>query len=207
MKRLGWLVLAGWTMAVAAEQGDLSELIKRVRHSDSTEFRYEETRTLELAASPVQSSGYLLSGTDGRLVKLQLQPKRIIMAVVGEQMLYFDAEQKERHSMVISEAGAAAEQISVFRAMLQGQIEALKPRYEFSSEKHGKHWLVKVLPKPEAGDEAPSLEFSGDEDRPRQKILIRLADGESTEYRMEKTAEGKQLDLSIQRLLTEASGE
>jgi len=202
------LLLALLPGAVLADEAGLDELLGRIRQNGTAEFRYDETRTLELAAAPVQAQGYMLSGADGSLVKLQLVPKRVIMAISQGRMLYWDPEQNQRHAAPLGHAGEAAAQIAVFRSILQGHAEELKPSYDLTQEKHGKRWVLRVSPKPGLGDEdAPSIEFAGEEGTAKRKVLIRQPDGESTEYRLEKTAEGKNLEFSIQRLLLEAAGE
>ncbi len=191
-----------------ADEAGLADLLGRIRQTGSAEFRYEETRKLELSSSPVQAQGYMLSGADGSLVKLQLLPKRVIMAIAEGRMVYWDTEQKQRHTVALGQAGQMAGQITVFRSILQGQAEELQQSYDFAPEKHGKLWVLRVSPKPGLSDEdAPSIEISGGEDGRKRQILIRQPDGESTEYRMEKTDEGQHLEYSIQRLLLEAGGE
>jgi hypothetical protein len=207
MRRVWFLWLALLPLAGLADEAGLAEVLARIRQNGAAEFRYEETRTLELAASPVQAQGYILSGADGSLVKLQLQPKRVIMAIAAGRMLYWDAEQKQRHAASISQAGQAAGQIAVFRSILQGHAEELQPRYDFAAETHGPQWILRVSPKTGVGDEdAPSIEINGDEGDKR-RIFIRQPDGESTEYHIEKSAEGQRLGYSIPSLLREAEGE
>ncbi len=202
-----WLLLA-LPLGVIADGNGLAELFGRIRLTGAAEFRYEETRILELAAAPVKSTGYLLSSPDGSLVKLQLSPRRIIMAISGGQMLYYDEEQKQRHTASLSFAGSAQQQISLFRALLQGRNEELQAVYDFTMERRGKHWKLALNVKPgQTGEDVPAMEIEGDDRNGKRQILIRQADGESSRYTMEKTGEGHSLEFSIQRLLLEAAGE
>jgi hypothetical protein len=202
------LLFALMPVAGLADEAGLADLLGRIRQSGPAEFRYEETRKLELASSLWQGQGYMLSGADGSLVKLQLLPKRVIMVIAEGRMYYWDPEQKQRHTAPLGHAGQASGQITVFRTILQGHAEELKPTYDFAPEKHGKRWTLRVTPKPGQSDEdGSSIEISGDENERKRQILIIQPDGESTEYRMEKTAEGQRLEYSIQRLLLEAAGE
>jgi hypothetical protein len=191
-----------------ADEAVLAELLARIRQNDQAQFRYEETRTLELASSPWHGEGYMLSAADGSLVKLQLQPSRVIMAIAEQRMYYWDRQQNQRHSAPLDSAGAAAGQITVFRSILQGRTEELQATYDFAGEKQGKQWILRMTPKPDLSDQdAPAIEISGDEEDKQRRIMIRQADGESTEYKMVKTAEARQQEYSIQRLLLEAMGE
>jgi hypothetical protein len=208
VKFSGYLLLAllptlGW-----ADEALLTELLARIRQTGPTQFKYEETRVLELAASPWHGQGYMLSAADGSLVKLQLQPARVIMAISEQRMLYWDPQQNQRHSAALDAAGQAGEQIKVFRTILQGRTEELQTAYDIAAEKQGKQWTLRLTPKPEVnGDELPSIEISGDDKDEQRRILIKQPDGESTEYRMQKATEAQQQEYSIQRLLLEASGE
>ena len=188
-----------------ADEISLPELLARIRQTGQSQFRYEETRVLELASSPWHGQGFMLSDADGRLVKLQLQPARVIMAIADQSMYYWDPEQNQRHSAALGSAEGAAQQIMVFRSLLQGRTEDMQLSYNCTAEKQGKQWLLRMVPKPEfSSDETPTIEISGDEDDQQRRIMIRQAYGESTEYRLQKSAETQD---SIQRLLQEAKGE
>jgi hypothetical protein len=190
------------------DETELQTLLGRIRQNGSAEFHYEEIRKLELASSPWQGQGNMLSGADGSLVKQQLQPTRVIMAIAAGRMYYWDPEQQQRHTAPLGQSGQASELITVFIAILQGHADELKSSYDFAPEQHGKRWILRLTPKSELSNEnAATVEISGDEDGRKQQVIIRQPDGESTEYRMVKTAEGPQLDNVIQRLLLEAIGD
>jgi len=208
MKRSLCLLLALLPMTALGGEPEVQALLGRIRQSGSAEFHYQETRKLELASSPWQGEGYMLSGADGSLVKQQLQPTRVIMAIADGRMYYWDPEQQQRHTAPLGQSGQAADLITVFIAILQGHADDLKSSYDFIAQQHGKRWTLRLTPKPELSDEnAPTVEISGDEDLRKRQVLIRLPDGESAEYRMVKTAEGQQPESSLQRLLLEAIGD
>jgi hypothetical protein len=208
MKRSLCLLLALLPMTALGGEPEVQALLGRIRQSGSAEFHYQETRKLELASSPWQGEGYMLSGADGSLVKQQLQPTRVIMAIADGRMYYWDPEQQHRHTAPLGQSGQAADLITVFIAILQGHADDLKSSYDFIAEQHGKRWTLRLTPKPELSDEnAPTVEISGDQDERKRQVLIRLPDGESAEYRMMKTAEGQQPESSLQRLLLEAIGD
>ncbi len=209
MKYALWLLLALWPMAGLADAADPAELLGRLRHNGgSAEFSYQETRKLELATSTWNGQGTMLAGADGSLIKLQLQPKRLIMVSTEQRMYYWDPEQQQRHSASAGRAGPAGEQIALFRSIIQGNAADLQAVYDIAAEKHGKLWTLRMTPKQAVSDEeVPAVEISGDEDDSKRQVLIRQAEGEFTEYRMVKTAEGPEVDKSIQRLMLEVTGE
>jgi hypothetical protein len=208
IKRALFLLLALLPIAGSTDDSVLTELLARIRQTGQAQFRYEETRILELANEPWHGQGQMLSGADGSLVKLQLQPTRVIMAITEQRMLYWDPQQNQRHSAALDSAGPAGEQIKVFRTILQGRSEELQAKYDLSAEKQGKQWVMRMTPKPELNaDDLPSIEISGDDEHIQRRILIKQTDGESTEYRMHKATAAQQQEYSLQRLLLEASGE
>lgn len=190
------------------DETELQTLLGRIRQNSSAEFHYEETRKLELVSSPWQGQGNMLSGANGSLVKQQLQPTQVIMAIAEGRMYYWDPEQQQRHTAPLGQSGQASELITVFIAILQGHAEELKSNYDFVPEQHDKRWNLRLTPKRQPGNEnAATVEISGDEDQRTRQVLIRQPDGESAEYRMVKIAEGPQVDHDIQRLLLEAIGD
>lgn len=209
MKTWLLLALALVPLAASADGTDVPALLGRIRQTGPSEYRYEETRRLELAASPWHGEGYMFSSADGTLVKLQLQPKRVIMAIVeGRQMYYYDPEQKQRHAASVSDAGDAAGQITVFRSILQGRAEELQPGYDFAATAQGTRWTLSLTPKPgQAEEDASTVEISGADNGLERHILIRQPDGESTQYHMTKTGAGPRVEDSVRRLLLEAIGE
>lgn len=200
-------VLSLLPMAVLADDAVIAEVLNRIRQGGEGKFQYQETRLMELASAPWQGQGYMLTDASGSLVKLQLQPARVIMAISDEQMYYWDPAQNQRHSAPLSYGGAAAEQIAIFRSILQGQTEAFKEAYDFAAERDAKHWRLRMTPKPGQDEEAPTIEIAGDEDASKRHISIRQADGESTEYRIEKAPDQQTADYAIPDLLREAAGE
>lgn len=189
-----------------ADDSALTDLLARIRQDGVAEFRYHETRNLELATAPWQGQGLMLSSADGSLVKLQQQPNRVIMAIAGQKMYYWDAGQNQRHVAPLEQTGPAA-QILVFRNLLQGHIDELRADFELSVDRHDQHWTLRMTPKPDQADDAASIEISGDQDPGKRQLLIRQPDGDSTEYQLEKTTEGQSAADSIKSLLLEAAGE
>ena len=206
--RLGALLWLGMVTAVFADDDKLSEVLARLRQSGQASFQYRETRQLELASSPWQAQGVMLTDAAGTLVKLQLQPSRVIMAISGDSLYYWDAAQNQRHSMPISYADDAAAQILIFRSILQGRTQELQAGYDLAADIQDRHWSLHMQPKSDqAGENAPSIDISGDADPDKRQILIRQADGETTEYRIEKAAEQQAAAYTIPQLLQEAGGE
>ena len=163
---------------------------------------------MELLDAPVRAQGYMLIDAEGTLVKLQLQPSRIIMAIAGQSMFYWDGVQKQRHLASIDYGGPAAQQIKLFRAIFQGRVDELKAVYDFAAENRGKQWTLRLTPNSnQSGSDILSVEIAGDADDRQRKIVLRQVDGESTEYLINKTEGDQAAEYTISSLLREASGE
>jgi hypothetical protein len=207
-----WIVFVAMALfspvSSSAEGRDPAMRLEDLRPRGAAEFRYDETRSLELMDKPWKAWGYMLSSAGGSLVKLQLSPKRIVMAISTQQMVYYDPSQKRRHTAPLSSAGREQQQITLFRSIMQGHIEDLKTLYNITEERQGGRWTVRLTPKPSQTEATVrSIEISSDGDRSKRQILIREASGEATQYLLEKTREGHAVDSAIQRLLHEARGE
>lgn len=206
-KRLGLLLLC-LAAPVFADESPLPEVLARLHQSGQATFQYRETRRLELAAASWQAQGLMLTDEAGTLIKLQLQPSRVIMAISGDSLYYWDAAQNQRHSMPISYADDAAMQVLIFRNILQGRTQELQAGYQLTAEIQDRRWSLHMQPKPDqAGENAPSIDISGDTDPDKRQILIRQADGETTEYRIETAAGQQAAAYTIPQLLQEAGGE
>lgn len=191
--------------ATAGEPEAIALLREHRPAGGAAEFRYQETRVLELVAEPWHGTGYLLSGADGSLVKLQLTPQRVVMAVAGGQMWYFDPGKNERHSASLDSDGTVQRQISAFRAILQGRTDELQTRFRLDGERKQGHWILRLAGKdPES---SVFIEMSGEGQGAHRTLKIRDADGESTEYRLEKTVGSEAVDTRLRDLLREATGD
>lgn len=208
IRGFGLLLWLLFCLPVFADDADLPELLARVRQNGPVEFNYQETRTLELTSSPWKGQGLMLSGGNGVLVKLQLQPRRIVMISTDQRLYYWDHKEHRRHSVTTDQAGAGAQQITLLRSIVQGRVQDLQSNYDMTADRQGKRWFLRFKPKPGINpNDAPVIEFSGDEDKNAHRVDIVMADGESTQYRLRRTAEGQQVENDIRRLLLEATGD
>ncbi|MCQ8104214.1 outer membrane lipoprotein carrier protein LolA [Methylomonas sp. SURF-2] len=208
MKRFWAVLLLCLALPCPADDGALSEVLGKLRQVGQASFQYHEIQTLELAASPWRASGIMLTDEAGSLVKLQLQPSRVIMAISGDSLYYWDAAQNRRHSMPIAYADETAAQILIFRGILLGRAEELTAGYDLAADVRNPDWSLHMQPKnAQAGDNTPTIDISGDADPDKRRILLRRADGETTEYRIEKVAAPHAENYSIPQLLREAGGE
>jgi hypothetical protein len=162
---------------------------------------------MELLTEPWKGSGYLFSTPDGTLVKLQIAPERLIMAIVGDSMYYYDSSSQRRQSAPLSYAGPMADQIMMFRAIIQGRSAELAPGYDIRAEARDAGWALTLNGKAQATGVTPArMEITGEENGRRRHIRIQQADGDETEYVMQQNRDGSILELPIRQLIAEATG-
>ena len=205
MKSRWMLLTLLWPLAALADEA-LPQVLARLRQDGEGKFRYQETRTLELATAPWQGQGYMLTDGKGSLVKLQLAPQRVIMAVSQQRLYYYDPSLQQRHELPLDYADPAAGQIVVFRSLLQGRSEDFQADYAFAAKQHDGFWRLTLTPK--TGHEtAARIEIAGDDRVRSRQITILQADGDSTVYRIEPLPVPQAASVSIDGLLREAVGD
>lgn len=205
MKSRWMLLTLLWPLAALADEA-LPQVLARLRQDGEGKFQYQETRTLELATAPWQGQGYMLTDGKGSLVKLQLAPQRVIMAVSQQRLYYYDPSLQQRHELPLDYADPAAGQIVVFRSLLQGRSEDFQADYAFAAEQHDAFWRLTLTPK--TGHEtAARIEIAGDDRVRSRQITILQADGDSTVYRIEPLPVPQAASVSIDGLLREAVGD
>ena len=126
MKRGLCLLLALLPLAGLADEAGLAELLGA--------HPAKRTGRIQLSGNPQTGIGLIplarhrammLSGADGSLVKLQLQPKRIIMVSTEQRMYYWDPNRTAPQLRLWARPEPAAEQITLFRSILQGHARRI----------------------------------------------------------------------------------
>lgn len=196
-----FVILLLFVQSVSADT--LSEVLSLLHQNTAAKFQYQEIRHLELMTTPWQAQGELYNDANGRLIKLQLQPNRIVMAIADGQMLYWEPAQNQRHTMPLTYEHEATQQIRLFHALLQGHTEELSKDYTFHAEKNAKTWALQLRPKQ---DDLPKLDISGNADNSQRDMVIHQ-DSESTEYHIQRVTNDSALDKTVADLLHEAAGE
>jgi hypothetical protein len=182
-----------------------SELLKL---QQTTSFRYQETRHLELMDAPWQGGGLLLASKDGTLVKLQMRPQRKVMAITPGEMIYFDSESKQRRRLPLSTPHPITRQALIFQELLQGRLDKISADYEMSFQQTASAWIVKLTPKT-THDKPVFTEIimRGNASKATREIHLKERGGDSSVLTMQLLETGPQLEFMIERLLREATGQ
>jgi len=185
--------------------GQWSELLELKQTSS---FRYQETRYLQLLDQPWQGGGLLLASKDGTLVKLQMRPQRKIMAITPGEMIYFDSETGERHRMPLSASNPMARQALIFQELLQGNPDKISADYDLVFQQKTSSWLLRLKPKPVASVIIFSeIIMRGNTNDTSRSITLNEQGGDKTVMTMHVLETGPQLEYMIERLLREATGQ
>lgn len=193
---------------VCADETTLLELLAKLKQAGPTEFKYEEFHRVSKGKLNETSKGYLLLGSDGSLVKLQLEPNRQITTINNQGIHTWNAANKQHKNVEIPDSQAPDQVINVLHCLLNGHAEKLQASHAFATTQKGSHWVVQLIPKSEVlTSEAPVIQISGDQDAKKRTLVLLNNHGASTESRLTRTSVAKGLDYSVQRLIAEATNQ
>lgn len=195
-------------MAVNISRADdsLAALMQRMKSDTAVRIAYQETRTLELMEKPWQGSGYLYSLPPDIMIKEQLLPERLLMGIDGDNMFYFDPIKDVRHQGEMDGDNPLSLNIAVFKALMNADENSLRNQYRvvFSSEPHG--WVITLKPKQDS-ESGFSIVIAGLPQQQADTIKVRQADGDISEFSLQKSATGDQIKNTVSRLYRELLGE
>jgi hypothetical protein len=178
------------------------------RLQQTTSFRYEEMRDLELLDVPWQGGGLLLVSKDSTLVKLQMRPQRKIMAITPVEMIYFDSETGERHRLPLSTPHPMTRQAMIFQDLLQGRKDRISADYEITFQQNTSDWSLNFTPKQTTQKPVfNQITMRGNDGSGTRKIDLKERSGDSSSLTMHVLDTGSQLEFMIERLLREATGQ
>jgi hypothetical protein len=184
----------------------LSEVIRRMQSDKGGRIAYRENRTLELMDRPWQGSGYLYSLPPDLMLKEQLKPERVLMAVKGEQMFYYDPANDVRHHAEMSEDNPLSLNIGVFRALINADEGLLHRLYEVAFSSTSQDWSIML--KPKQGSESDfSIVISGLAQQQADTITVKQPDGDLSEFSLQPDARGDEIEAVVNRLYRELLGE
>lgn len=162
---------------------------------------------MDLLAEPWYGNGVLYADPPARMVKLQVQPARIVMAVDGGRMWYYDSVRQVRYSAPIREDDGRSAFIMVMQTLLNGDLVRLEEafRVEFSVE--ADYWLLKLAPRSAEAPKAGSFVLvSGPVGGTAKRIVLQQTDGDRSELLLTKIADSERLVATIDLLIEEAEG-
>jgi hypothetical protein len=202
----GLILLSLLTAPNSRADDTLSEVVRRMQSDKAVRIAYRENRTLELMDQPWQGSGYLYSLPPDLMLKEQLQPERVLMAVKGEQMFYYDPADDVRHQGEMNEDNPLSLNIGVFRALINADEGLLHRLYEVAFSSTERDWAIKLKPKQDSESDF-SIVISGLAQQQADTITVRQPDGDLSEFSLRPDAQGDEIEAVVNRLYRELLGE
>ena len=146
--------------------------------------------------------GYMYSLPPDTMLKVQLQPERILMAVDGDDMYYFDPGNDVHRHGTLDEDNPMSLNIAVFKALMMADQALLEKLYTVEFSSSPEQWVLRLKAKNEP-DSAFAIEISGPPEQQARRIVVKQADGDSSEFELTKEAEGSEVEAEAKRLFRE----
>ena len=189
----------------------LSALMLRMQSTDAVKISYQETRTLELFDHTWYGSGYMYSTPNGLMLREQLKPNRLLMAVNQGDLFYYDVEHHLRHHATMQDDDPLTFQFAVFKALITADDALLQRLYQIDFETNSERWLMTLTAK--QTDSADEIKVSGRLFQTVDTIIIKQADGDLIEFMLKSESkvksnnDNKALTQTIDNLYAELTGE
>lgn len=200
---LFWLLL-GLNVSYADET--LTQLMERMKTDSTVKMAYQETRTLELMDHPWQGSGYMYSIPPDLMIREQLQPQHLLMAVDGDKLFYFDPENDIRHQAEMDEDNPLSLNMAVFKALINADEALLHAIYWVEFTSNSQRWLMHLKPRQDR-DSGFKITVSGLAGQLVDTIKIQQADGDLSEFALQKAVAGNELETTVKQLYQTLAGE
>lgn len=200
-------LLASMSMAPTANAEDsVAALMQRMKSDIAVRVAYRETRTLEMLAQPWQGRGYMYSLPSGLMIKEQLEPEHVLMAIDGDKLFYFDPGHDVRHQGEMDEDDPLSLNIAVFKALMNADEQLMHAMYTVEFSAGDDQWLMTLKAKNDP--ESPfRIEIFGLPGQQVSKVRVMQVDGDSSEVSLQKDAEGDEVKVTVDKLYRELLGD
>ena len=191
---------------VCYAEDSLSAVMQRMKTDSAVKIVYQETRTLELMDQPWLGSGYMYSMAPDLMIREQLQPQRLLMGVKGNKMYYFDPEHGVRHQGEMDIANPLTLNIAVFKALINADEVLLRRLFQIEFSTKSQRWVMILKPRLDSGS-GFSITVSGLPGQQADTIISKQADGDLSEFMLQKNVTGAAVNSTVMQLYHELSGE
>ena len=201
-----FLFFAMLTSSIGHAEDSLSALMQKIKSESAVKIAYQEIRTLELMDQPWHGSGYMYSMSPDIMIREQLLPQRVLMGIKGDKMFYFEPADDVRHQGEMDENDSLSLNFAVFKALINADEILLRKMYLVELSTEPQRWVMSLKPKQD-GESGFSIVVSGLLDQQVDTIRIRQADGDLSEFMLQKDSAGDEIKASIDQLYQELRGE
>ena len=186
-------------------EDSLSALMQRMKSDKAVKIAYQEIRELELMDYPWHGSGYIYSLPPDLMIKEQLKPERVLMGVNGNKMYYLDTANKIRHQEEIEEDNPLTLNIAVFKALINADEALLRNLYKIDFSSNIKRWMMTLTPKKNP-DPGLSIVVSGIANQQVDMIRIDQGEGDLSEFLLNKSDIGEEVNETVRKLFLDLKG-
>jgi len=181
-------MLAASMLATAAHAADaawtLDRLMSTLARNKSGRATFTETKTLSIAAEPIESSGELVFVAPDHLEKHTLAPKPEHLVIDGDKLTV--ERNQRKFTMPLSQYPELGAFIESIRATLAGNRYALEAIYKVAIAGHGDDWMLTLSPIDTRMQQVVrTITLEGTRDVLRS-VAIRQADGDHSLMRLQR---------------------
>ncbi|MCK4842072.1 MAG: hypothetical protein KAT04_09350 [Methylococcales bacterium] len=176
-----------------------------MKSDTAIKIAYQETRILELLDEPWQGSGFMYSIAPDLMIREQLKPQRLLMAVNADKLYYFDPVNHVRHQGEMGSDQSISLNIAVFKALITADEALLKSMYQVEFSSKAQRWVMTLKPRQESNSEF-SIVVTGLRGQQVDTVIIKQTDGDLSEIMMQSNASGNQVKNTIMQLYKELEG-
>jgi len=181
-------MLAASMLATAAHAADaawtLDRLMSTLARNKSGRATFTETKTLSIAAEPIESSGELVFVAPDHLEKHTLAPKPEHLVIDGDKLTV--ERNQRKFTMPLSQYPELGAFIESIRATLAGNRYALEAIYKVAIAGHGDDWTLTLSPIDTRMQQVVrTITLEGTRDVLRS-VAIRQADGDHSLMRLQR---------------------
>ncbi|CAJ0721218.1 Outer-membrane lipoprotein carrier protein [Ralstonia edaphis] len=183
-------MLAASMLAATAHASDtawtLDRLMSTLARNKSGRATFTETKTLSIAAQPIESSGELVFVAPDHLEKHTLAPKPEHLVIDGDKLTV--ERNQRKFTMPLSQYPELGAFIESIRATLAGNRYALEAIYKVAIAGHGDDWTLTLSPLDARMQKVVStITLEGTRDVLRS-VAIRQADGDHSLMRLQRVS-------------------
>ena len=181
-------MLAASLLTATAHAADaawtLDRLMSTLARNKSGRATFTETKTLSIAAQPIESSGELVFVAPDHLEKRTLAPKPEHLVIDGDKLTV--ERNQRKFTMPLSQYPELGAFIESIRATLAGNRYALEAIYKVAIAGHGDDWTLTLSPLDARMQKVVStITLEGTRDVLRS-VAIRQADGDHSLMRLQR---------------------
>jgi len=200
------LLLMLFFISHADAEDSIDAVMRTMKSNAAVKMAYQEIRTLELMDKPWHGSGYMYSMPPDLMIREQLKPRRLLMAVKADKMYYFDPDKHIRHEGEMDDSSPLSLNVAVFKALMNADDELLREMYLIDFSSQPKRWIMSLKSKQES-DSGFNIVVSGLSDQQVDTIIIKQPDGDQSEFILEQQGTGNEVTAAVLKLQTELTGE